>query len=505
MEKRLILAIAISMLVLFAWSAILPKPVPGKTVVAPTQTATEPVSLGQESKTIDFSQKEQTPLAEFKYSNKNLDLNFIEPIATLNDAIFKDYQSHKFLLKTGLLLGGNDFVFHREVAQPGKVSFSYQDKDKKIIKEFIFSKNVYCIDLNIIILNLSNLPLTYNFPLNIGKLDFSGDQNEARFRDVMFATKEKNLFLNARKDVTQGNIKFVGIRDKYFAFIVQSENESTASVKKINAQESQVELYPKDVVIAPGNQYLAKFHIYLGPQDLKQINAVRPEWASIVNYGTFDFIGQIVLQLLEFFHRLVRNWGLAIILLSLGIYLLLYPFTLKQMRSMKEMQALQPRVEELRRSHKDNPQKLNKEILELYREHKVNPIGGCLPLILQMPVFFALYQVMIRCVALKGAKFLWIKDLSEPDKLFLLPVNLPVLGNEFNLLPLLMTGLMFIQQKASLVSSGSASEEQQKIMMIVMPIMFGVIFYRMPSGLVLYWFVNSLLMLIYQLKIKSAK
>jgi len=169
------------------------------------------------------------------------------------------------------------------------------------------------------------------------------------------------------------------------------------------------------------------------------------------------------------------------------------------------MQALQPKVEALRITYKDNPQKLNKEILELYREHKVNPLGGCLPLLLQMPVFFALYQVMIRCVALKGAKLLWIKDLSEPDKLFLLPTNLPVLGNEFNLLPLLMAALMFVQQKASLVSSGSTSEEQQKIMMIVMPIMFGVIFYRMPSGLVLYWFVNSLLMLVYQLKVKSGK
>ena len=172
---------------------------------------------------------------------------------------------------------------------------------------------------------------------------------------------------------------------------------------------------------------------------------------------------------------------------------------------MKEMQAVQPKIEELRKIYKDNPQKLNKEIMELYREHKVNPLGGCLPLVLQMPIFFALYQALMRSIALKGASFLWIKDLSEPDRLFILPKTLPVIGNEFNILPVLMAIGMFIQQKFTMASASSAAAEQQKLMTIFMPILFGIIFYHMPSGLVLYWFVNSTLMLIYQIRISRSR
>jgi YidC/Oxa1 family membrane protein insertase len=175
------------------------------------------------------------------------------------------------------------------------------------------------------------------------------------------------------------------------------------------------------------------------------------------------------------------------------------------MRSMKEMQILAPKVEELRAKYKDNPQKLNQETLALYREHKVNPLGGCLPMLLQMPILFALYQVLMRSVALRGANFLWIKDLSMPDRLLILPFSIPVLGNELNILPILMTIGMFVQQKVSTVSSSSSSAQQQKMMMIIMPVMFLVFFYHLPAGLVLYWVVNSTLMLVYQVKVMRAK
>ena len=264
-------------------------------------------------------------------------------------------------------------------------------------------------------------------------------------------------------------------------------------------------LQPQEINLAPGKTAQEKFRIYLGPQELRTISRIQPEWTIVMHYGTFNFIAQILLQLLEFIHHLVPNWGAVIIILSIFIYLLLYPLTLKQMRSMKEMQALQPRIEELRKTHKDNPQRLNKEIMELYREHKVNPFGGCLPLILQIPIFFALYQVLMRSVALKGAKFLWIKDLSQPDRLFIFPKALPIFGNEINILPIIMAIGMFIQQKVSLASAASStSAEQQKFMQIFFPIMFGIIFYKMPSGLVLYWFINSSLMLFYQWQISAS-
>jgi YidC/Oxa1 family membrane protein insertase len=277
----------------------------------------------------------------------------------------------------------------------------------------------------------------------------------------------------------------------------------SAFLQKLNLHQSELGLNFPEKTLGP-RQFLRQiYRIYLGPQELQIINRINPEWSAIIYYGTFDFIAQLLVQALEFFYRLAHNWGWAIIFLSLAIYLLLYPLTLKQLRSMKEMQALQPRMEEIRRAYKDNPQKLNSEIMKLYREHKVNPLGGCLPLILQLPVFFALYQALLRASFLRGASFLWIKDLTEPDRLFLLPANLPV--HEVNILPILMAITMFIQQKLSLTAATDSVAEQQKMMLVIMPLMFGFIFYNMPAGLVLYWFVNSTLMLMNQLRLKRAK
>jgi YidC/Oxa1 family membrane protein insertase len=172
---------------------------------------------------------------------------------------------------------------------------------------------------------------------------------------------------------------------------------------------------------------------------------------------------------------------------------------------MKQMQELQPKIEVLRKTYKDNPQRLNKEIMELYRRHKINPLGGCLPVLLQIPVFFALYQVLIRSVALKGAKFFWIQDLSLPDKIISLPGTYPLIGNSINILPILMSISMFFQQKLSSATQMSSSSEQQKMMLILFPIIFVFIFYNMPAGLVLYWLVNNILMLVQQVRMNRIK
>lgn len=151
----------------------------------------------------------------------------------------------------------------------------------------------------------------------------------------------------------------------------------------------------------------------------------------------------------------------------------------------------------LKELHKDNPHKLNKETMELYKKYNVNPLGGCLPMLLQMPIFIALYQGLMRSIELKGAHFLWIKNLARPEAVPL-PFSLPVIGASINILPLLMVGMMVIQQK---ISQGSTTEgttpeqaKQQKMMMMFMPIIFGFLFYQMPSGLVLYWLTNTVLM-----------
>jgi len=504
MEKRLILAIALSLAVLLSWSILTPKPQTiDNTIVTQqkTLTATSVALIQSPAVLAEPQTKEYAPLP---YSHNAVDLIFLEQQAAIKEVVFKKLAGYKLALKYGFLLDGEPLSFKKESSSPNEIVFVQSDHNKKIIKRFTFSDS-YGFRLDIVLQNMSNLPISLNESLLLGAIEFSKTA-QAQYQDAVIGQKDKILHFNVHKDRILPEVNFVGLRDRYFCAIIEPASGNWQGfVHKVNPQESIIGLNSKEVSLAPGQRIEQQFRIYLGPQDLRTINSINPAWTGIIYYGTFDFIAQILLQLLEFFYKLVHNWGWAIVILSLAVYLALYPLTLKQMRSMKEMQVLQPHIEELRGKYKDDPKKLNAETMKLYQEHKVNPFGGCLPLLLQMPIFFALYQTLMRSIALRGAKFLWIKDLSQPDRLFLLPLSLPILGSEINILPILMAIGMFVQQKTSATSAASSSPEQQKMMLIMMPLIFGIIFYRMPAGLTLYWFINSALMLFCQLRIKSIK
>jgi len=505
MERRLTLAIALSLLVLMSWSAWVSKTYHPENKEVTTKNA-PPINIPYQPAPSLVVERVPPPASLFKFTQEKLEITFIEPQAAIKEVVFKAYQNYKLPLRNGFFLVDNALLFKKESSSNAAVTFIHRDQNKEITKKFIFSNANYTIDLDIEMQNLSALPLKMNLPLILGALYFDPKNIQARYQEVTVATKDKVLHPNAHKDVDFEKVNFLALRDRYFCALVEPESDNYGGfIRKISPQESEIGLKPTEITLLPGQSTKQKFRIYLGPQELKIINHVKPEWSTVVYYGTFDFISQMLLRLLGFLFQLVHNWGLAIVILSLVIYAVLYPLTLKQMRSMKEMQALQPQIEELRKTCKDNPQKLNKEIMELYRQHKVNPMGGCLPLILQIPIFFALYQALLRSVVLKGANFLWIKDLSEPDRLFLLPKSLPIIGNEINILPVIMAIGMFSQQKLSMAKSGGAAAEQQKLMLIMFPLMFGFIFYRMPAGLVLYWFINSTLTLIYQFRISQEK
>jgi YidC/Oxa1 family membrane protein insertase len=500
MEKRLILAIVFSSIVLLLWSSITPKPVTRPKDAATSVAAA--LAAPQPFKAIT-DEKKGAPASLVNFSNEKLEAVFDENRAAIKEVVFKKYRSYKFSLFDGLASGAG---FKQESRDAGSITFRYSDTTKEITKRFIFSNSNYQMELEIETRNLNSAPLTFSLPFCLGAIDFGTNPAQVRNSDFTVFSQDKLLHPNLHKENVYNNFKFIGLRDRYFCIITAPPaGNYSAFVKKENNSMSVIGLNSGELLVAPGQTVKQKFLIYLGPQEIKSINEVNPEWATIVNFGTFDLISQVLLKLLDFFHGIARNWGLAIIILSIAVYFILYPLSLKQMRSMKEMQALQPRIEALRKANKDNPQKLNKEIMELYREHKVNPLGGCLPLLLQMPIFFALYQALLRSISLKGATFLWIKDLSEPDRLFILPTSLPILGNAINLLPILMMLEMFFQQKFTMSASAGGSNEQQRVMLIIFPLIFGFIFYNMPSGLVLYWFVNSTLMLIFQLKVSRAK
>lgn len=496
MEKRLILAVILSSIILIIWSATLPKN-PSRQIVEQVQPKV-PVLVGE--------LKPESPQDLFQLVRDKYEITFIESEAAIKEIVFKAYKSYQLPLLHGFRLLDKNLVFKKEQVSRNQAVFKYQDENKLIIKRFLFHNSNYNIELEIEVQNLSSQTQPLNLPLSIGVLDFSINPQEARFRDITVALADKTIRLNGRKDLLLEQAKFVAVRDRYFCNIVEpGQDRFSLLIKKINPAVAEISLVSSEIILEPGKTWRQKFRIYLGPQDLRIIKTINPGWAQVVHFGFFDLISQFLLQSLEFFYRILHNWGWAIICLSIAIYLILFPLTLKQMRSMKEIQALQPQIEELKKIYPDNPQKLHRETLELYRKHKVNPLGGCLPLLLQMPIFFALYQVLIRSIVLKGANFFWIKDLSEPDRLFILPKILPIIGNEFNLLPILMTIIIFWQQRISQATTSSEYADQQKIMLLMMPLLFGLIFYHLPAGLVLYWLMNSLITLVYQFRLSRVK
>jgi len=507
MGKRLFLAATLSFLVLLIWSSFISKTqlIENKDVMAQRPLAKDATTVvpshNKDASLVSGGDLQEPAPSLLTFKQEKFEVTFNESQAALKEVVFTEYKNHKFVLGSGLVLADKPLFFKKEDSAANEVRFVHTDAQKRVIKKFIFSNSNYNIELEILWQNLSSSPIVVQLPFIVGTLDFSGAKDQARYQDIMVATPGKTLNLNGQRDADWPEFKFMGLRDRYFCVIIQPDTDKHSGfIKKINPRQSQLGFRLPEQTVAPGEQIGHKFRIYLGPQQIQWINKADPAWSLIMHYGTFNLISQLLVQLLDFLYRQVHNWGLAIILLSLIIYLLLYPLSVKQMRSMKEMNALKPHIDELRKLYKDSPQKLNKEIMELYRQHKINPLGGCLPMILQLPIFFALYQALMRSVALKGAHFLWVKDLSEPDRLFMLPTSLPILGNEVNILPIVMAILMLIQQKFSMATTSGGSAEQEKMMLVIFPLMFGLIFYRMPSGLVLYWLVNSALMIFFQLR-----
>lgn len=429
-----------------------------------------------------------------------LKIQFASDVAGIKNIIFSDYEDYSFLVD-GFYFQGLPAKFVKQAL--GKESrFSYQDSEKRITQVYDFSNTNDTFELTLLIKNLKNDSLSFNLPFILSGIKRL-DGQDARFQnyEVVLAEQDKEVRVSPWKDFISGTgIKFLALRERYFCLVMQPKNvQCSAFVKKINGKESIIGINIGANV--PAEQEVAiKFLVYAGPENAKSLFAINPAWRNIVYYGWADPLAKFLLAGLKAVHSVVRNWGVAVIVFSILIYIVLFPLSIKQMRSMKEMQLLQPKIEELRKLYKDNPQRLNKETMELYKLHKINPLGGCLPLLLQIPIFFSLYQVLSRSLALRGADFLWIKDLSAPDKLFTLPWSLPVIGNEVNILPILMSAGMFFQMKSTPTSS--ASSDQQKMMLVMMPVLFGFFFYHMPSGLVLYWFTNSLLMLFFQLKMR---
>ena len=279
-------------------------------------------------------------------------------------------------------------------------------------------------------------------------------------------------------------IRWAGYGDTYFLSAIIPPEGDTYSLL-LSAKEGTVAIK----LAMPWNRQPVTYTVYVGPKELSALNAVNPSLERAIDFGWSHFIARPLLSLLKLSHSLTGNYGIDIILLTILVKLIFFPLSLKSFKSMAAMQKLQPQLEQLRTQYQNDRETLNREMMEMYRRHKINPLGGCLPLLVQFPVFIGLYQVLMMAIEIRQAPFFgWIQDLSRPDRLgtfvlpFVDPPGIPVLT-------VLMGGTMIMQQA---ITPTPGDPVQQKMMML-MPLIFTVMFVNFPAGLVLYWLVNNVL------------
>jgi YidC/Oxa1 family membrane protein insertase len=370
----------------------------------------------------------------------------------------------------------------------------------EVVKRFVFHRGTYKIEVSYEVTNRSDKPLaphayfqflrdgnppseeTVQTNAFAGVTTFTGPAvytEESKFVKVEFKEVEraKQPYPKKAKD------GWIAMVQHYFvsAWLPKQGVEREYFTNKVGDN-----LYTAGVVvplgeIAPGASASVSVPLYIGPQETGPLEAIAPGLNLVVDYGWLYLLAAPLFWILKWIHGMVGNWGWSIIFLTILIKLAFYPLNAKAGRSMAQMKVLAPKMEKLKQLYGEDRQKLNQAMMELYRTEKINPLGGCLPIVVQIPVFIALYWVLLASVELRHAPWLgWIQDLSAPDPFFILPVIYAV--------------SMFVQTK---LNPQPADPVQAKVMMI-MPVMFSVFFLFFPSGLVLYWVVQNLLSILQQ-------
>ncbi len=358
-------------------------------------------------------------------------------------------------------------------------------------KKYTFKENSYFIELEVKLKNKGNETIKDKLLVRGVFAPFSKG-NGYVFKGPFYYTDHLNE-VKLKDSLTEyvGPLKFLGYMDVYFlAALIPLDNATTKSTfRKISEEIEEFILWSEEITLPPNEERNLKYKLYLGPKKTEELAKEYPLLSKALYFGIFDFVAKPLLFLLKFLNNFVHNYGLAIIIVTFIIRIIFYPLNHLSFKSMKKMQELQPIFQKLREKYKDDPQTLQREIMQLYKNQKINPFSGCLPILIQIPVFIAFYKVLLMAIELRHAPFiLWIDDLSSPERLYLGSVVIPWLGG-IPVLTLLMGVSMFIQQK---LTPSSMDPTQEKIMLLL-PLFFTILFINFPSGLVLYWFVNNLL------------
>ncbi len=419
--------------------------------------------------------------------------------------LFDQTATRTYLAQTGLI--GGDFPTHKTpfkvVDGPLKladgqdkltVSFEGETGGVKLVKSFTFTRNDYAINVEHKIVNNSAATIKPSVYYQITR---DGDKPEGQSTMINAYTGaaiysandkfRKVSFSNIKDDDKNYEVKtdngWVGMIQHYFvsAWVPTEglERENYTRTLKENLYAVGTIVNVQDV--PAGESTSTNAVLYSGPQDQKRLDELAPGLSLVVDYGWLTFLAEPIYWLVSFLHSLVKNWGWAIVLLTCIVKAILYPLSLAGYRSMAKMKDLSPRMAALKEKYGDDKQQLNMAMMELYKTEKINPVGGCLPILLQLPVFLALYWVLLGSVELRGAPWLlWIHDLAAPDPWFILPI--------------IMIFTMWIQYKLN----PTPPDPIQAKVMAIMPFAFGIMFMLFPSGLVLYWLVNNILSIIQQ-------
>ncbi|MEE4165659.1 MAG: membrane protein insertase YidC [Desulfocapsaceae bacterium] len=509
-------------------------PQPGQTAVAPAQTAAPPVMATAAPQAQPVAQTPSRQAEEITVDTDLYTVTLSESGGVVTSFILKNYNetssddsSGEQLIRTSpeqgyplsfswgsafpqntlYTLDRKDITFDEQSGRGVVVMRAANDAGLEILRSYEFNRDNYLIKHTATVKNSGGLALQGAGGLHQLNMPFGilGKGSQWLFRGPAFFNEEglqefKLKEFKEGKKTVQGMFDWVAYEGTYFMTGIIPEDKSQTIT--MNAQDELVSI---DIVssldtLAPGTEKTYTYDLFYGPKKLSLLKESGYNLEKIINFGWFDVIARPMLYLLNWLYNIFGNYGIAIILVTVILKALFWPITQKGLKSMKNMQKLQPKMVKIKEKYKDDAARMNQEVMNLYKTYKVNPLGGCLPMVLQIPVFFSLYKVLLQSIELRHAPFmLWITDLSAPDRLYI-GFDIPYLGG-LPVLTLLMGASMFLQQK---MTPTTADPTQAKIMMFL-PVIFTFMFLNFASGLVLYWFVNNLLSILQQYLINRQK
>jgi YidC/Oxa1 family membrane protein insertase len=537
---KALLAVVISFVILVGYQYFFVGPAPEKTVQAPATSLVTPATPNQTAQLTSPTQEALpqplTPAVQPDRPARDIVVNtdlysavITENGGAIKSFILKDYKESRTKGSAGVQLvntteqeglpltfswGGVAATNTFYSADTNKVQFSgaettstltmkgVSESGLELERSYRFDRNTYLMELAFRVKNISATPLQGSALLHQVNLPFEKETTGSMVAlfsgPALFMDGERSEFaskvLTEGPKTVQGHVDWAAYDSTYFMCGILPGNEGVTSVS-MQQRDKLVTMQIGSAldVLQPGQEKIYTYHAYFGPKKLSLLEKTGYNLDKAVNFGWFDVMAKPTLWLLNFFHTYFKNYGIAIILVTVAFKLAFWPIAQKGLKSMKNMQKLQPKMVKLKEKYKDDPAMMNKEVMNLYKTYKVNPLGGCLPMVLQIPVFFALYKVLLMCIELRHAPFmLWMTDLSAPDRL-MIGIDIPYLGG-LPILTLLMGASMFLQQK---MTPTTADPTQAKIMMFL-PVMFTFMFLNFASGLVLYWFINNMLAILQQ-------